>query len=103
MTNYYTPGHIYYESNNSKAQLAVFSEVFYKTWKAYIDGQEVKPVRVNYILRGLAVPAGEHKIEFRCIDEVYLKGAKISLAASWVVGILLLCLIGIAVWKHETI
>ncbi|MDR1781141.1 MAG: YfhO family protein [Tannerella sp.] len=99
MTNYYTPGHIYYESQSTKAQLAVFSEVFYKTWRAYIDGQEATPIRVNYILRGLPVPAGEHQIEFRCIDEVYLRGARISLAASWIIGFVIIGLAGMTIWS----
>ena len=75
LTDCVNPGHLLYESNSTRPRLAVFSEVFYKTWRAYIDGQEVSPVRVNYILRGLKVPAGQHKIEFKCIDEVYLRSA----------------------------
>ena len=98
LTDYANPGNLFYESNSAKPHLAVFSEVFYKTWRAYIDGRETPLVRVNYILRGLAVPAGNHKIELKCIDEIYYKGAKISKASSIVVGIVLLCLIGYAVW-----
>ncbi|MDR2473806.1 MAG: hypothetical protein LBD53_09665 [Tannerella sp.] len=92
-----TPGNFIYESTSAKPLLAVFSEIFYKTWKAYIDGTEVTPVRVNYILRGLAVPAGAHKIEFKCIDEVYIKSARISVAASWISGLAVLGLLVFAV------
>lgn len=98
LTNYVNPGHLLYESNSTQPRLAVFSEVFYKTWRAYIDGQEVSPVRVNYILRGLKVPAGQHKIEFKCIDEVYLRSAKISMTGSIIVGIVLIGLLGFALW-----
>ena len=55
-------------------------------------------MRVNYILRGLEVPAGNHKIEFKCIDDIYLRGAMISKASSVVVGIIILCLLGFAAW-----
>jgi hypothetical protein len=96
MTDYADPGNIFYESNSEKPHLAVFSEVFYKTWRAYLDDKEVSPVQVNYILRGLAVPAGKHKIEFKCVDEIYLRGAKISKTASIIVGIILLGLFGFA-------
>jgi hypothetical protein len=99
LTEYINPGYLIYESNSSKPSLAVFSEVYYKTWKAYIDGQEVPVVRVNYILRGLEIPAGTHKIEFKCIDEIFRRGEKISLVSSWIVGILILCMIGFGVWK----
>jgi uncharacterized membrane protein YfhO len=73
--------------------LAVFSEVFYKTWRAYVDGAEVTPIRVDYILRALKVPAGKHQIEFRCEDTLYAKSAKISLWGSILVGLVLIGLL----------
>ena len=54
-------------------------------------------MRVDYILRGLEIPAGAHRIEFRCVDDVYLRSAKLSLIASIVVGCIFLVLIGLAV------
>ena len=97
MTDYANPGNIFYESSSTMPHLAVFSEVHYKTWRAYIDGKEVPVIRVNYILRGLEVPAGNHKIEFKCIDDIYLRGAKISMVSSTIVGIVILCLLGFAI------
>lgn len=99
LTEYANPGYLIYESNSVQPHLAVFSEVFYKTWRAYVDGEEVPVVRVNYILRGLEVPAGNHKIEFKCIDDVYLRSAKISMIASVIVGIILVGLLGFALWS----
>ena len=72
----------------------VFSEVFYKTWRAYIDGKEVTPVRTDYILRGLPIPAGKHKVEFLCVDDIMTGSAKVSLYGSIFVGIVI---IGMAV------
>ncbi len=89
LKDYVHPGNLIYESHNSQAQLAVFSEVFYKTWKAYIDGVETPIVRANYILRALPIPAGEHQIEFKCIDEVYIKSGKISHWSSIAIGVIL--------------
>ncbi|MDR1224642.1 MAG: hypothetical protein LBL07_17455 [Tannerella sp.] len=97
MTDYANPGNIIYESNSEKPHFAVFSEVFYKTWHAFIDGREAPLVRVNYILRGLEIPAGNHTIEFKCIDDVHLRGAKISKTASAIAGIILLGLFGFAI------
>ena len=98
LTNYANPGNLFYESSSSQPRLAVFSEVYYKTWRAYIDGVEAPLVRVNYILRGLEIPAGNHAIEFKCIDEIYLRGAKISLFGSIISGLALLALFGYAIW-----
>ena len=64
--------------------------MFYKTWRAYIDGKEVTPVRTDYILRGLPIPAGKHKVEFLCVDEVMTGSAKVSLYGSIFVGIVIL-------------
>ena len=90
MTEYRNPGNIIYESSSKNPRFAVFSEVFYKTWRAYIDGKEVTPVRTDYILRGLPIPAGKHKVEFLCVDEVMTGSAKVSLYGSVFVGIVIL-------------
>lgn len=100
LSEYNNPGYLIYESSNSQKQLAVFSEVFYKTWKAYIDGKEVPVIRVNYILRGLEIPSGQHKIEFKCIDELYENSAQYSLWGSILVGIILAGLIGLLLYRE---
>ncbi|MDR2119547.1 MAG: hypothetical protein LBP64_01550 [Tannerella sp.] len=97
LSDYANPGYLIYESSSPAPRLAVFSEVYYKTWHAYIDGEEVPLVRVNYILRGLAVPAGNHKIELKCVDDIYYLGAKVSMTASIVVGIVLIGLFAYAI------
>ena len=62
----YNPDYVVYKTKTSKEQLAVFSEVYYAPdWRAYIDGQPAEYFRVNYILRAMVVPAGEHTIEFK--------------------------------------
>ena len=63
----YNPDYVVYKTKTSKDQLAVFSEVYYAPdWRAYIDGKPADYFRVNYILRAMVVPAGEHTIEFKC-------------------------------------
>ncbi|MCB0470053.1 MAG: hypothetical protein KDC51_05580, partial [Flavobacteriaceae bacterium] len=39
-------------------------------------------LRVDYTLRGLAIPAGTHTIEFRFEPEVIQKGGTLALASS---------------------
>ena len=80
-----------YTFNAASNQFAVFSEVYYENgWKAYIDGKETPIVKVNYVLRGLAVPAGKHDIRFEFKPNGYIKGRKITSVAQVLLGILLL-------------
>ncbi|WP_167604645.1 YfhO family protein [Maribellus sediminis] len=60
----YSPDRMSYTSSSDKNGLAVFSEVYYPDWKAYIDGKEAEIYRVNYVLRGIEIPRGDHKVEF---------------------------------------
>ena len=99
LTEYRNPGNIIYKSRCAKPKMAVFSEVYYKTWKAYIDGEEVMPIRANYVLRALPIPAGEHTIEFKCYDEVMAKSHRLSLYFSIIVGVAIVALIGICIYR----
>jgi uncharacterized membrane protein YfhO len=100
LTDYKNPGNLIYASSSTQPKLAIFSEVYYKTWKAYIDGQEAPLIRANYILRALPIPAGQHTIEFKCVDEIYLKWAKMSLWFSLFVGIVLTGLTGLLIYRN---
>ena len=83
------PNHLIYSSENSKNGFAVFSENYYENgWKATIDGNETKIHRVNYVLRGLQIPAGKHTIEFKFEPQVVKTGSTIALISS--IGMLLL-------------
>ncbi len=82
---------IRYRSNSTKNQFAVFSEIFYdRGWKATIDGKEAPIVKVNYVLRGLAIPAGNHEIVFEFKPASYYNSAKIAVITSAPIWILLI-------------
>jgi hypothetical protein len=90
----YKPNHTKYTSNNENEGLAVFSEMYYyKGWKATIDGKETEIFRVDYVLRGLQIPAGKHVIEFKFEPEVVKTGSMITLFSS--LGMLVLLIGGI--------
>jgi len=86
----YQPNRLVYQSGSSTEQLAVFSEIFYeKGWNAYIDGKPHDHFRVNYVLRGMVIPEGQHEIVFEFYPVSYFAGNKISLAASLILLLLL--------------
>jgi len=81
---------ISYESNSSSNNIAVFSEIFYKDWKAYLDGKEVPFFKANYVLRAMVIPAGKHVVEFKFEPTIFFISKKISAVAGWLLSILLL-------------
>ena len=71
-----------YQSKTAKEQFAVFSEIYYRDgWNAYVDGKLTPHFRVNYVLRGMIVPAGIHTIEFKFEPKVIQQGKIISLSS----------------------
>jgi hypothetical protein len=61
-------------------QLLVFSEMYYPHgWSVNIDKQKASVFPVNYVLRGLRVPAGKHTIEFTFDPPVIRSGGMIRL------------------------
>lgn len=79
-----------YKSVSKTSMPAVFSEVYYnKGWNAYVNGNKVDYARVNYVLRGLMVPAGENTIEFKFEPESHALGWKLTNIASLLIIILL--------------
>jgi uncharacterized membrane protein YfhO len=90
-----------YKSKAASNQFAVFSEIYYdKGWNAYIDGKLTPYVKVNYVLRGMPVPAGEHTIEFRFEPKVVATSKLITSIAA-VIVFLLLGLAGWLAWKEK--
>lgn len=72
-----------YESSNTKDGFAVFSDIYYPYgWEAYIDGEQVDIIKVNYLLRGLKIPAGQHEIEFKFHPQTFYTGDKIAMVSS---------------------
>jgi hypothetical protein len=83
------PNQLKYVSNNTSAGFAVFSENYYKNgWTATIDGKESKIYLVNYVLRGLQIPAGKHTIEFKFEPQVVKTGSSIALFSAIVMLVL---------------
>lgn len=59
----YAPNRLTYRAHSVNGGVAVFSEVFFPWgWTATIDGKPVELGRVDYVLRAMRVPAGDHEI-----------------------------------------
>jgi len=74
------PTHLQYNFEAREDQLMVFSEMYYpKGWYVSIDKEKVDFFPINYVLRGLKVPKGNHTIDFIFDPPVIKKGAYIRL------------------------
>ncbi len=58
----YEPNRLTYQAQSEKGGIIVFSEIYYPEWEAQVDGQPVEVGRVNYVLRAIRVPAGQHEV-----------------------------------------
>lgn len=70
-------------------QLLVISEVYYPEWKAYLDGKEIPIYQINYLLRGVVVPQGEHKLELKYESKTFETGRILSLSFNIIVALML--------------
>jgi hypothetical protein len=80
---YYQPNILEYNYTAAGERLTVFSDIYYPAgWECYIDGEESNHFRTNYVLRGMVLPAGNHRVRFEFRPSSYYTGNKISLASS---------------------
>lgn len=94
----YDANYLAYESETKSEEFAVFSEIYYpKGWNAYIDGQLKPHANVDYVLRGMVVPAGKHKIEFKFEPSTYTTSNTIATIGS----LLVLLALGGGLYLHK--
>lgn len=88
----YDSNFITYVADAKKAEVALFSEVYYpKGWRVTIDDKPVEMMRADYTLRALPIPEGQHTITFRFDPQ----SIKITDAVAYIaLIIMLLC----AIW-----
>lgn len=79
----YKPNDLVYETDAKDKGFAVFSEIYYpKGWNAYVDGKLTPHTCVDYVLRGMEIPAGKHQVEFKFEPAIYKTGNTVALIGS---------------------
>jgi hypothetical protein len=72
------PEQLTYSVQSKTDQFLVFSEMYYpKGWTARVDGVKTPIYNVNYVLRGLQIPAGAGTIQFTFEPEAIKYGTRI--------------------------
>lgn len=66
-------------AKGEKDGLLVFSDSFYKGWKAYVDGKETEIIPANINSRAIAIKDGSHKIQIVYDNPIFKYSAIVSL------------------------
>jgi hypothetical protein len=81
------PAAIVMEAEAARPTMLVLSEITFPGWRAKVDGQETELWRVNYLLRGVALTPGRHRVELVYWPRSLLVGAAVSIVTA--LGLLL--------------
>jgi hypothetical protein len=61
----YEPERVVARTRSGTASVLVLSDAWFPGWSVTVDGKQAGMLRVDHALRGVALPPGEHRVEFR--------------------------------------
>lgn len=76
----YSDNAIEYEVSTAENGILALSEIWYPAWQVFVDGKPSELLRINYSLRGVALPAGRHTVRMEYHSASFASGSTISLA-----------------------
>ncbi|MEQ9623722.1 YfhO family protein [Coleofasciculus chthonoplastes] len=79
------------QTDSTSPAFLVLSDVYYPGWNATIDGKPIPIFQTNYVLRGVQIPAGNHRVTFEFNPVSFHLGLGVSSAS--------LVLLGYLAWK----
>jgi len=79
------------QTDSTSPAFLVLSDVYYPGWRATIDGKPTPIFQTNYVLRGVQVPHGNHRVTFEFNPVSFHLGLGVSSAS--------LVLLGYLAWK----
>lgn len=89
----YSPQEVIIRAELSSPGILLMNDSYSPGWRAYVDGDESKIYRANYLMRAICLKAGSHTIHFLYQPSSFTIGAIISIAII-IAFILLLLIIG---------
>ncbi len=84
----YEANRIDLKTASTDPSIVVLSENSYPGWRVYVDDQASEILRVDYNLRGVQVPAGEHRVSFIYRPWSVMGGLLVSLLTATVLIVL---------------
>ena len=89
----YAPKDIQLSATPKSSAILLLNDRFDPNWKVFVDGKPETLLRCNYLMRGVYLTPGAHKVEFRFLQPMgtfYVSLAAVGLAAVLCVTLLLL-------------
>ena len=80
-----SPNQLVFDAVASGPALVVLSDNWFPAWKAWVDGVESPVLRADHTLRAVAIPAGQHRIEFRYQSALLRASLALSIACMLIV------------------
>jgi Bacterial membrane protein YfhO len=74
----YEPSRLRIDTEAEHPSFLVLSEIQYPGWTAQVDGVETPIYQTNYLLRGVALPAGKHTVVMKYTAPAFRKGVYVS-------------------------
>lgn len=98
----YSPKQLEYRTHSEVDKILVFSEIYYPYgWKVTIDGQPTELFRVNYMLRAMNVPAGEHTIVMVFDPDIVRTGDNVAISCIIVLFLTILGALGNYIYSRK--
>jgi hypothetical protein len=90
----YEPDRVTVQVQANEQRYLVLSDSYFPGWRAWIDGRPVEVERANYLFRAVAVPPGQHLVEWRYQPVNLFVGGGVSAVALALIGLLTVLGIG---------
>jgi Bacterial membrane protein YfhO len=88
----YTPNRVRLTASTPRDAVLVLSDTVYPGWRAFVDGREAPVLRGDMLFRVVALPAGQHQVEFRFEPQSVQLGLLVTLASLLLVSGLVIAL-----------
>jgi uncharacterized membrane protein YfhO len=89
----YEPNRLKIDTEAEHPSFLVVSEINYPGWTARMDGAETPIYSTDYLLRGVALPAGKHTVVMEYTAPAFWRGAYVS-------GFTLVLVVALAVYGY---
>lgn len=102
MLTHYSPNRLTYSVDTRHGGIGVFSEIWFPWgWKAEIDGIPTPLARVNYVLRALRLPPGQHTITMTFSPDSIRYTESVAYACVTIIYLIVIFSLFVAFMRHE--